>query len=1224
MSRPQTITIFGNAQISTAQSKFGGTSIDLDGTGDYISVDSTTDFQFGTGDFTIECWIYRSTTNSQDNILDFRTANSQIAPTLYITSTNNLVYYVNGASRISGSTITTNTWHHVVVARSGTSTKMFLNGTQVGSTYTDTNDYIQSPLYIGSRWDNLSTSNFGGYIDEVRITKGLARYTANFTAPTARFENDSDTVLLIHADSFSIVDDYYHGTQTSSDQLYIEDNYLSPDGYFTYIAEAAAALSSNNSVACSVNLLKGVTAALTSSASMSCSADSGSLQIAEALLESSATISVDGTVTREFDAALTSDFAQTADAGKIVDALVDAGSLFTPGFDVNAQLAGDALLEVISSLENTISKYTGFESTLENIVNLSLQGVMTADSSSALSSSFEETADAVRFRDTEVSLTAFSSLSVDATITVDAIAIEAGEFSLSADATVLQIADATLSAEFSVAALGEEFIPKTYPNNRPKTLRFFVRVAASPNTLTYYSYDDWVASVYNNPTTSYTNSTYFNSASNYEGSYSFTFDDNTGGNQLGFESTLGTSNLVIPSTSDFIFEFAVYNSSRRASETLASAAVSVAAGQTFDSTGVTASGFKIGTSAGGNLTAYIASSTGIGVVTLSSSTNLPTDTWSRVALRRVSGTFQLVLNSTVLVSSSGNAYNLSLGTRANLYNNVVDQTDELISFDHWNLRIGESNLSDGSTIYTPANTYFRYRFENNFNDSLGGYLQLDAESLASTASITAVPNFTVDGITIHQSSGTLTADVGVIYENTASVSSEFALAADAEEVPIEFEAALASEFAVSADVYRTQEGAASIASEFTQTAEVYRTQEGVIQTDAIFSELVAVARVGAGFITAESYVNLTADVSRTVGISADITSEHTLTAVVYRTQEGSASISSEFTLSSDVVKTTDVFSTQSSEFTQTTTAINLQGFEAALASEFAVAANVSGGFIGGDAQLQTIATVSANGDRYRFADSAFDSIASINVIADRFAEMPAALAGEFNQSIDYIRYRNVDIQTDAIFSELAAVVKTGSGFVTLDSVASLAATVNVIQGQSATLDSVSTLALEPKITRNVSAAISSEFQLVGDGTTNITGDADLASEFSVYCDGDVTGVGSSALIAVASLITAVPEVIRSAESLLTSSANLSATVVVIKTTGTAVTSAATLTAELSRIKDSGVINLGALFTPSVEYRILRLDQYVYTIPSETRNYTIHRESRKHTLQRERRSYTIRG
>ena len=194
---PTTLYAQGDAKLSVTQKKFGTASLALDGVGDYVTHPSAPDFNFNTDNFTLECWIYRSVSGAQHNILDFRTTNTQNAPVIYIQNTNILTYYVNGANRITGTTVSTGVWHHVALSREGTSTKLFFNGAQVGSTWTDTTDYIQSPLTIGARFDGL-TGNFNGYIDDVRISKGVARYTGIFTAPTAQLTGDLDTVLLLH------------------------------------------------------------------------------------------------------------------------------------------------------------------------------------------------------------------------------------------------------------------------------------------------------------------------------------------------------------------------------------------------------------------------------------------------------------------------------------------------------------------------------------------------------------------------------------------------------------------------------------------------------------------------------------------------------------------------------------------------------------------------------------------------------------------------------------------------------------------------------------------------------------------------------------------------------------------------------------------------------------------------------------------------------------------
>lgn len=174
----------GNAQVSTTQKKFGTAAMYFDGTGDWLVIPSSQYLTFGTSDFTIEFWLYL-TAQGTYNIIDQRSTASQVVPAIY-TSTGQIRYYVNGVDVITGSTLNATTWYHIALSRSGTSTKLFIDGTQSGSTYTDSNNYISNPLAIGV-YLPLTTNALNGYIDDLRITKGIARYTANFTAPTVSF-----------------------------------------------------------------------------------------------------------------------------------------------------------------------------------------------------------------------------------------------------------------------------------------------------------------------------------------------------------------------------------------------------------------------------------------------------------------------------------------------------------------------------------------------------------------------------------------------------------------------------------------------------------------------------------------------------------------------------------------------------------------------------------------------------------------------------------------------------------------------------------------------------------------------------------------------------------------------------------------------------------------------------------------------------------------------------
>jgi hypothetical protein len=178
----------GDAKLSTAISKFGGSSMSFDGTGDYVIEPTNVNFGYGTGDFTIEFWLYLNTLGLQ-TIFSNLTADASVNPHIYYNS--GLLYFTNSANRITGSTLSTATWYHIAVCRASGSTKMFINGTQSGSTYADTNNYgTTAPLGIGTYWRSgtpATTETFNGYLDDLRITKGYARYTSNFTPPAAAF-----------------------------------------------------------------------------------------------------------------------------------------------------------------------------------------------------------------------------------------------------------------------------------------------------------------------------------------------------------------------------------------------------------------------------------------------------------------------------------------------------------------------------------------------------------------------------------------------------------------------------------------------------------------------------------------------------------------------------------------------------------------------------------------------------------------------------------------------------------------------------------------------------------------------------------------------------------------------------------------------------------------------------------------------------------------------------
>jgi len=206
-----TIYVGGNAKLSTAQKKFGASSLALDGTGDYISVATQPDFNFGTDDFCLEMWVYPTSTGTYRTLFDLRTTTGDTGGIILgISDANALYFFYNGNYRVGPvGSIPQNTWTHIALARSSGQTKAFIDGTQTGSTYTDSNNYGQRGVRVGA--DPNGNYAFTGYIDDVRVSKGVPRYTANFVAPTSALTGDLSTVLLLHFNgnnnSTTILDD---------------------------------------------------------------------------------------------------------------------------------------------------------------------------------------------------------------------------------------------------------------------------------------------------------------------------------------------------------------------------------------------------------------------------------------------------------------------------------------------------------------------------------------------------------------------------------------------------------------------------------------------------------------------------------------------------------------------------------------------------------------------------------------------------------------------------------------------------------------------------------------------------------------------------------------------------------------------------------------------------------------------------------------------------------
>jgi hypothetical protein len=206
-----TITANGGITHSTSQNKIGSSSLSCDGSGDYLNTSNSSDFNISSGNWTMEGWFRPSTFNTQNHIGSIYYDNDNHL-SLRFHSTHGLVCTWQGTSAyqlelLKSSAIgdwSTGTWYHIAVVVSGTSFKVYVNGTcdtsnfsGTISTYPTSGDY---KVEIGDASFSTSLNEFNGYIDEFRVSN-TARYTTNFTPSTTAFTDDSNTLLLIHSDT---------------------------------------------------------------------------------------------------------------------------------------------------------------------------------------------------------------------------------------------------------------------------------------------------------------------------------------------------------------------------------------------------------------------------------------------------------------------------------------------------------------------------------------------------------------------------------------------------------------------------------------------------------------------------------------------------------------------------------------------------------------------------------------------------------------------------------------------------------------------------------------------------------------------------------------------------------------------------------------------------------------------------------------------------------------
>jgi hypothetical protein len=204
-SSPKTITAYSDAKISTAVKKYGTGSMAFDGNGDWVTTPNTSSFDFSSSStqFTIEAWVYPGANNTYRGITGARPNAQAYGWCIYISNSNilsmgSVIIGNSYADRALHSTaIPVDTWTHIAVVKTSAGYTAYVNGV-AGTILSLTGglDYQSAhPLIVGAL-GSQGEYPFTGYIDDFRITKGIARYTANFTPPTYQLPTDTTGTVI--------------------------------------------------------------------------------------------------------------------------------------------------------------------------------------------------------------------------------------------------------------------------------------------------------------------------------------------------------------------------------------------------------------------------------------------------------------------------------------------------------------------------------------------------------------------------------------------------------------------------------------------------------------------------------------------------------------------------------------------------------------------------------------------------------------------------------------------------------------------------------------------------------------------------------------------------------------------------------------------------------------------------------------------------------------------
>jgi hypothetical protein len=196
--QPTSFTAHGGARVSSAQYKYGSASLSFGGNGDWFSAAPASALAFAAASFTVECWYRKSGNgvNGYDTIVSTAVnGNGGAGWYLELSTTRGMMFRIgaNSYTNTTTSWINDSTWHHLAIVRDGTAISFFIDGISRGLSTATCTDSVGAAgtLLVGAGPNSIGTPTwfFNGFIDDLRISAGVARYTGPFTPPVAQLPN---------------------------------------------------------------------------------------------------------------------------------------------------------------------------------------------------------------------------------------------------------------------------------------------------------------------------------------------------------------------------------------------------------------------------------------------------------------------------------------------------------------------------------------------------------------------------------------------------------------------------------------------------------------------------------------------------------------------------------------------------------------------------------------------------------------------------------------------------------------------------------------------------------------------------------------------------------------------------------------------------------------------------------------------------------------------------